>query len=295
MLPAGALWRSRPYTCGMSDPLRPSAEEVLAEWARRVCADREQVERYREEPERPDFYAPVAAAFKADPRREDDPVLDALRELVEPGDTWLDIGAGGGRFALPVALLAREVIALDASEAMLGILGEAMAEYGVSNVRPICSRWPMANAPRADVVLIANVGNDIEEIGPFLEAMEASARRLCVMINLARPPASYAWPLWPAIHGVEREPLPAVPEFLSLLLARGRLFEVRLFPRRPMSFEKPEDALPFLRQQLWIREGGEKDRRLRDLLPGMVQPQDGRYMMARGEPIPVALVTWSPR
>ncbi len=279
----------------MSDPLRPSADEALAEWARRVRADREQVDRFREEAERLDFYAPVAAAFKADPRREDDSVLNALRELVEPGETWLDIGAGGGRFALPIALLAKDVIAVDASEAMLGILHEAMAEYGVPNVRTIRSRWPMEDAPRADVALIANVGNDIEQIGPFLDAMEASARRLCVMINLARPPASYAWPLWPAIHGVEREPLPAVPEFLSLLLARGKLFEVRLFPRRPMSFEDPEDALPFLRQQLWIREGGEKDLRLRALLPEIVQRQDGRYTMSWAQPIPVALVTWRPR
>lgn len=279
----------------MSDALRPTADEALAEWARRVRADREQVDRFREEAERPDFYAPIAAAFKADPRREDDPVLNALRALVEPGETWLDIGAGGGRFALPIALLAKAVIAVDASEAMLAILHEAMAEYGVPNVRPIRSRWPMEDAPRADVALIANVGNDIERIGPFLDAMEASARRLCVMINLARPPASYAWPLWPAIHGVEREPLPAVPEFLSLLLARGKLFEVRLFPRQSMSFENPEDALPFFRQQLWIREGGEKDRRLRALLPEMVQPQDGRYTMSWAQPIPVALVTWRPR
>lgn len=280
----------------MTDPLRPSAEEALAEWARRVRADREQVDRFREEPERADFYAPVAAAFKADPRRQDDQVVNALRDLVVPGETWLDIGAGGGRFALPIALLAKEVIAVDASEAMLGILHEAMAEYGVPNVRPIRSRWPMENAPKSDVALIANVGNDIEQIGPFLDAMEASARRLCVMINLARPPASYAWPLWPAIHGVEREPLPAVPEFLSLLLARQKLFEVRLFPRRPMSFENPEDALPFFRQQLWIREGGEKDRRLRQVLSEVVERgEDGRYVMPWSNSIPVALVTWKPR
>ncbi len=279
----------------MSDPLRPSAADACAEWSRRVRADRQQVDRFREEPERPDFYAPVAAAFKADPRRQDDPVLDALRGLVEPGETWLDIGAGGGRFALPIALLAKEVVAVDASEAMLGILHEAMAEYGVPNVRRIRSRWPMEDAPQADAALIANVGNDIEQIGPFLDAMEASARRLCVMINLARPPASYAWPLWPLIHGEEREPLPSVPEFLSLLLARGKLFEVRLFPRRPMSFENPEDALPFLRQQLWIREGGEKDLRLRKLLAETVRRgDDGRFTMSWGQPIPIALVTWRP-
>jgi len=278
----------------MPDALRPSEDEALAEWRRRVLADRKQVEHFREQPERPDFYAPVAGAFKADPRRADDPALDALRALVLPGETWLDIGAGGGRFALPIALLAREVIAVDGSEAMLGVLREAMAEYGLANVRIVQSRWPMANPPLADVALMANVGNDIEEIGPFLDAMEASARRLCVAVNLMKPPASYAWPLWPEIHGVEREPLPAVPEFLALLLARGELFEVQLFPRRPMSFEKPEDALPFLRQQLWIEAGGAKDQKLLDVLPRYVQEHNGRYAMS-WEPIPLAVVTWKPR
>jgi len=277
----------------MSDPLRPSAAEALAEWGRRVRADRAQVEQFRELPERPDFYAPVAGAFKADPRREDDPALAALRALVVPGETWLDIGAGGGRFALPIALLAREVIAVDGSDAMLGVLRGAMAEYGVANVRIEQSRWPMANPPQADVALMANVGNDVEEIGPFLDVMEASAKRMCVVVNLMKPPASYAWPLWPVIHGVEREPLPAVPELLALLLARRKLFEVRLFPRKPMSFEKPEDALPFLRQQLWIEPDGAKDRKLQEVLPQYVQERDGRFAIS-WEPIPLAIVTWLP-
>ena len=278
----------------MTDILRPTAAEAVEAWARRVRADREQVARFREAPERPDFYAPVAASFKADPRRTDEPLLNSLRELVRADETWLDIGAGGGRFALPVALLAKEVIAVDASDAMLGVLADAMAEFDVHNVRAVRSRWPMAGAPVADVALIANVGNDIEEIGEFLDGMEASARRLCVAINLERPPASYAWPLWPLIHGVERVPLPALPELMTLLLARGRLFEVRLFQRRPITFESPEDALTLLRQQLWLEPGSAKDRKLQEVLPHVVTERDGRYSLSWA-PVTAGIVTWAPR
>ena len=95
------------HTAAVTDPLRPSAQEALEAWAQRVRANRDQAERVREAPERPDFYAPVASAFRADPRRTDEPALDILRGLVHREDTWLDIGAGGGRYALPVALLAR--------------------------------------------------------------------------------------------------------------------------------------------------------------------------------------------
>ena len=174
------------------DVLRPTEAEALGEWARRVRANREQAERVREAPERPDFYAPVAASFKADPRRTDEEALNLLLSLVEPGERWLDIGAGGGRYALPLALAAREVVALDPSEGMLTVLREGMAENEIGNVRVVQSRWPSTEKMSADACLISHIGYDIEEIGPFLEAMEASASRLCVAILLARSPAFVA-------------------------------------------------------------------------------------------------------
>jgi len=191
-------------------------------WSERVRANREQVDRVREVPDGPDFYAPVTSLFRADPRRADEPVLDLIRALVGPGDTWLDIGAGAGRYALPIALLAREVIALDPSTGMLDALRAQMAEFGIPNIRPVQGRWPpdtslavvLGPAPNADVALIAHVGYDIEEIGPFVDAMEGAARRLCVAVLMERQPASVADPFWPPVHGESRVTLPALPEFL---------------------------------------------------------------------------------
>ncbi|MGH2632368.1 MAG: class I SAM-dependent methyltransferase [Tepidiformaceae bacterium] len=207
----------------MDDVLRFDKDAAIAAWASRVRANREQAERVREAPERPDFYAPVASAFRADPRRSGEPALDALRALVVPGETWLDIGAGGGRYALPIALLAGEVIAVDPSDAMLGILREGTTDHAISNITPLQGRWPMESPPEADVSLIAHVAYDIEEFGAFLDAMEASARRLCVAVLQAQSPAAVAARFWPAVHGEARSALPALPEFLALQLARGRL------------------------------------------------------------------------
>src|SRR5437879_7298049 len=88
---------------GSVDALRPSAAAALRAWAERVRANRDQVDRFREASPA-DFYAPVAAMFRADPRRRDEPSLEALRALIHPTDTVLDIGAGGGRVALALAL-----------------------------------------------------------------------------------------------------------------------------------------------------------------------------------------------
>src|SRR5437667_9425258 len=123
------------------DALRPSSSDALRAWAERVRANREQVDRFREA-SLADFYAPVAGMFRADPRRRDDPSLEALRALVRASDTVVDIGAGGGRLALPLALETRQVIAIDPSEGMLSVLREGMAEHDISNIEVINGRWP---------------------------------------------------------------------------------------------------------------------------------------------------------
>jgi SAM-dependent methyltransferase len=277
------------------DALRPSAGAALEAWAARVRANRDQVERVRESPERADFYAPIAAAFKADPHRTDEPALDVLRSLVRSGETWLDIGAGGGRYALPIALLAREVVALDPSDGMLAVLRETMAETGIANVRPVQSRWPAAQLLAADVCLISHVGYDIEEIGPFLDAMEASAKRLCVAVLLAEAPATPAAAFWPDVVGESRQLLPALPEFLALQLARGQLCEVRLLERAPVSYGSRDAMFAWLRQQLFVDEGSERDRRLLALVQERVVERDGRFSMPGGRPVPLGVVTWAPR
>ena len=274
-----------------------------ADWAARVRANREQVERVREVPDGADFYAPVSSIFRADPARAGDPVLDALVALAVPGETWLDIGAGAGRYALPLARVAREVIAVDPSSSMLDGLGEGMAEAGLTNIRPIQARWPLdpeleaavGPLPIADVALIAHVSYDVEEIGPFLDRMEAAARRLCVAVLMDRAPASRADAFWPTVHGEARSPLPALAELRGLLEARGRVVEEQLVDQEPRTFASREQLLGFLRRQLWVEPDGAKDRALQAALDRLVEPQpSGGVRLAGGEPLRVGILAWVP-
>jgi SAM-dependent methyltransferase len=281
-------------------PARTTTENS---WADRVRANREQVDRVREVADGPDFYAPVTSLFRADPRRTDEPILDVLRGVVQPGETWFDIGAGAGRYALPIALLAGEVIALDPSTGMLEALREQMVEYGVPNVRPIEGRWPpnaelaaaLGPVPVADVALIAHVGYDIEAIGPFLDAMERAVRRLCVAVLMERQPASVADPFWPPVHGEARVALPALPEFVELLRERGREPEVTVVQRQPGTFETRSELESFLRRQLWIADGSEKERRYRRALEELLVERDGGFGLRDQGPMPVGVVVWPPR
>jgi len=278
----------------MNGPLGLDSALLLDAWAMQVRLNRDQANAFREAPERPDFYAPVATGFKADPRRTDEPALDVLRALVVPGESWLDIGAGGGRYALPLALAGARVTALDPSPGMLAVLREAAAEFDVPGVETVEARWPAPGAVQpADVSFIAHVSYDIEDIGPFLDAMEAHARRLCVAVLLARAPSAAAEPFWPPVHGVERHPLPALPELLAMLLARGKIFSVTLGERPPADYPSADAALGFLRQQLFIEPGGGKDARLLRTLEELPRTPDGRILIATG-PTPLGVVAWKP-
>lgn len=267
-------------------------------WAVRVRQNREQVDRHREVPDGADFYGPVSTLFRADPQRTDDPSLERLREIARPGETWLDIGAGAGRYALPLALVVREVIAVDPSDGMLAALAELMAEHGIGNIRAVSDRWPPTSGSPAEglqaaVALIAHLGYDIEAIGPFVGAMEGAATRLCVAVLQERQPSSIADPFWPLIHGEDRVALPALNEFLALLRAGGRTPEAFIEERSPRGFASEDELHGFVRRQLWLSEGGAKDCQLATLLRERAQVRGDRWYLETRS-LPVGVVTWDP-
>jgi molybdenum cofactor cytidylyltransferase len=279
------------------------ARAIEAAWGARVRANRDQVERVREIPDAPDFYAPVRSLFRADPTRRDDPVLAVLLGLVRSGDRWLDVGAGAGRFALPIARAldpsGGEVVALDASPAMLEGLREIAEDHAIANVRTTEARWPpspgsAAAAVTADVVLIAHVGYDVDAIGGFVDALEAAARRLCVAVMMDRVPASAADPFWPLVHGEARVALPALPDFVELLAARGSRPSVERVVVEPRRFDTRESLEGFVRRQLWIDPAGPREARLRSALDEVaVRDGDGWAIKGRG-PSDIGVVTWEP-
>ena len=194
-------------------------------------------------------------------------------------------------------LRVREVVAIDPSLAMLSVLREDAAAEGIENCRVIEARWPLspeASAPRGDVALMAHVGYDIAEIGPFLDALESSAARLCVAVMGESAMATVATLFWSQIHGEPRVRLPALPELLTLLLARGRLPEVHLVDRVPPSFASFDEAMAMARRQLWLRPGSPKDQRLTGLVREVLTERDGRLSFD-WTPTKIGIVSWQPR
>jgi molybdenum cofactor cytidylyltransferase len=299
----GAVMAARPALVrwieadGANPDIDTPADLAAIAWAARVRANRDQVDRVREAPDGKDFYGPVSGLFVADPDRTDDPSLDALLALARTDDRWLDVGAGAGRYALPLARRVREVVALDPSTSMLDALRAAMGEHRIANIRVVEGRWPPSDPGdaadlRADVALIAHVGYDVEAIGPFVDALEAAAGRLCVALMMAASPAIVAAPFWPPIHGEERISLPALPEFVDLLRARGSEPEVTMVEREPRIFGSAEELERMIRRQLWVGEGTAKERLMGELLAAWTVEVEGGLQLRDQPPMEVGIVTW---
>ena len=114
----------------------------------------------------------------------------------------------------------------------------------------------------------------------------------------SRPPPRAGFPLepqaQPPIHGEARVPLPSLTEFLALLLARQRLFELRLYEREPPTHAERDAPLRWLYQQLFVAPDTAKGRQLASLARDAITERQGRWALS-WEPMSLGGVTWRPR
>jgi SAM-dependent methyltransferase len=122
-----------------------------------------------------------AAAYQRATRDEKKATEQELAILdLRPGDTVLDVGAGTGRLAVPIARTAAHVTALDPSGGMLSILQERMTAEGRNNYSCVRMRWEDTMVGR-DVephdVVIAAFSLGFYDLAAALQKLDAAALR----------------------------------------------------------------------------------------------------------------------
>lgn len=242
-----------------------------------------------------DFWERRAARYEKQVARSmaADALLARLRQLIRPGEEVLDVGAGTGRYALPLARHGARVTAVEPSPAMRARLEEAGRAAGLS-IAVVPARWEEAEVAPADVVLCAHVLYPVADAAPFLRKLDAHARRLALLaLAVGQIDEPYA-ELWARLRGEPRRPQPAFLEAYNLLWQLGIAAEVELLPLEIWhSFDDRAEALAEVSDRLMVVPGSAEEERLAALLDEVLVPEGGRLVLP-ARPGRLALMRWGP-
>ena len=244
----------------------------------------------------------AAPRFRADPKRTLTADAEAIAAYVKPVDTFLDVGGGAGRYALPIALRCRESICVDPSPGMGAEFTASAAEAGITNARFVEADWLAApDNVIGDVTLVAHVTYFVPQIKPCIEKLIAQTRRRVIIAIGSVPPPNQGADLFEMVEGTPLAPVPDQRQLLPVLWELNILPEVHIAGSAastgmgPRAYASKEEAIA----QLTRGAAGENEElatRTRHVLEQhfyklFVPSPDGGYQ--RSTPSPrLLLITW---
>ncbi len=230
-----------------------------------------------------DWWAPRAAQFAVQMRSQRDWFVDYLEPWLRPATTVIDVGAGTGRHATPLAARVDWVTAVEPSPAMRAHIPPA------GNMTVIGSTWEDAEPARADLVICVHVLYPVADPVPFIEKLERSARER-VFLVMRDSPHTHPGEVM-ARPGRPREPW--LRDCLMLLRQMGIGPEMAMVTY-PSSFryESLEAALDLCRGQVGLSwdEG-----RGRAWLEANLRPDEDGTLVYDGGEVASGVLHWKPR
>ena len=229
----------------------------------------------------PTYWDRRAARFQRALSERRDAFLDVVLPFVRRTSTVLDVGAGFGRHAVPLAERAEWVTVVEPSEGMRARIPE------LPNLTVIASEWMDAVVQPASVVICAHVLYGVLDPVPFIEKLEQCATER-VLLALRGGPNPH-----PAERLLARPRQPELADCFNLLRQIGVAPEVSWWPVRVCRrWDSLEDAVSEVREwlgPLWNEERG------RAWLEAHLRPgADGGLVFTEADHMTGAL-HWQPR
>lgn len=214
--------------------------------------------------------------------------LAAIQSLVRSEDTLLDVGAGTGRFALPLARHVRHVTALDHARPMLTLLQEQAAQQKLHNFSLIEAPWETAVVEPHDVVLAAWSLYRLPDMLAGMQKLVAATRRTLIIVagagnSIRHEP--FLRRFWPE---QDRDDTPMHIYYYGVLWQAGVHPELRIVYDRYLLHGATPQAIA---QQLApaAATAAELEAFTESLYPQLEQQATGwRYI----RPVPVGLLIW---
>jgi SAM-dependent methyltransferase len=168
----------------------------------------------------------------------------------------LDIGAGPGTLALPLAPLVKNVTAVEPGEGMVALLNQHIKKNDITNITCIRKRWEDID-PTVDLdgqydIVIASLSLTMEDIRKSLKKMDTASYGYVYLFWFADPPF---WErmyidLWPDLHGSSYCPGPKADCLFNVLYQMGICPNVEMLPLdKEYRFSTHREMLAFFRNR----------------------------------------------
>ena len=232
------------------------------------------VRKRREKPERPD------------------PLLDFVLKNINGEITVLDIGAGNGRWTIPLAKRARAVTAVEQSAAMLDLFRDNIATAELNNVQIVQSTWEEAIIEPHDITVCAHAMYASSNLASFVRKMEQYTRKTCYLAMRLPPSDGIIGALSLSIYGHRHDSPNAIIAYNALysmgvyanILVEGDI-------RRWVNITL-EEAFGRAKRHLRLESSNTYDRLIRDTLVRRLSLLNNSYVWPDG--MRSALLWWSP-
>jgi SAM-dependent methyltransferase len=268
--------------------------DYVARWRTQIEARHDQGRRLDQQHNRPDVWAGRAQRFAryVAETAEQDPLLRRLLARVDEHTSVLDVGAGPGRHAVPLAGVASHVTAVEPSEAMRGQLEANVEDAGLTNVRIVAAEWPDMPVEPADVVVCSHVLYPVVEIEPFLRALDAATRGACyTAMRLGQREEAFL-PLFEQVWDEPRVLAPTAIDVFNVCHQIGIPANFEVVPFQAWrDYGSIDEAVEQLKSEVLNPADPAADAKIRAFAQANLRDRDGRLVLDIDAPR-AAIVWW---